>query len=317
MENLTVVAVNFWNNDGIDIMDSKHVTVRNCNVNSADDGICLKSHDYHEVCEDITIENCTIRSSASAIKFGTASKGGFKNVRIRNIVVKDTYRSAIALEAVDGGVMEDVHVSGIQAINTWNAVCVIAGTRDTRHKVSTVKNITIEDVSCRVPATQPDVNYPYAVNRRITNNLYPSIVTGSPSADIENVTIKNLNITFAGGGSSEKASADPTRLAEIMDGRYGRYPEYDMFGEMPAWGLLCRNINGLRIENVTFTLEATDYRVPLVIDRVRDVSINKLKVVGERKTPVLLLSSTIRAIKGIVSRENQSGKEYEELVPVR
>jgi polygalacturonase len=317
LNGLTVNSVNFWNNDGINIMDSKHVVVRNCNVNSADDGICLKSHDYHEVCDDVTIENCTIRSSASAIKFGTASKGGFRNVKIRNIVVKDTYRSAIALEAVDGGIMENVHISGIKATNTWNTIFVIAGTRDTKKGVSTVRNITIENVTCRVPATQPDVDYPFAVNRKITNNLYPSLITGSPLANIENIKVKGLKVIVAGGGTTEKASSAVGDLANIMDGRYGRYPEYDMFGELPAWGLLCRNVKGLQLEDVEFILESADYRAPVVIDRVQDAVIRKLKVKGEAKTPLIMSSSTIQSVKGIVSKDNKSGKDYEQLHPAQ
>ena len=35
----------YWNNDGIDITDCHDVTIRRCDINSADDGICLKSYD--------------------------------------------------------------------------------------------------------------------------------------------------------------------------------------------------------------------------------------------------------------------------------
>ncbi len=66
--------------------------------------------------------NCTIRSSASAVKFGTASHGGFRNIIIENIKVFDTYRSAIAIESVDGGFIENVKVDNITAKNTGNAI---------------------------------------------------------------------------------------------------------------------------------------------------------------------------------------------------
>ena len=47
-ENLVIDGINvhsdvFWNNDGIDISDCRNVKIINCVVNSADDGICLKS----------------------------------------------------------------------------------------------------------------------------------------------------------------------------------------------------------------------------------------------------------------------------------
>ena len=119
----------YWNNDGFDIVDCLNVRITNCDVNSADDGICLKSHSPDHINDQIYIANCTVRSSASAIKFGTASFGGFKNVVIENIKVFDTFRSAIAIESVDGGLIENIKVSNIAAVNTWNAIFIRLGHR--------------------------------------------------------------------------------------------------------------------------------------------------------------------------------------------
>jgi hypothetical protein len=70
----------------------------NSYIDSDDDGVCLKSHDsLGAFCQNILVKNCTIRSSANGIKFGTAHFGGFRNVKLINIKVFDTYRSAIAL----------------------------------------------------------------------------------------------------------------------------------------------------------------------------------------------------------------------------
>lgn len=43
IDSITVDSDAYWNNDGIDIIDSRNVSITNCFVNSADDGICLKS----------------------------------------------------------------------------------------------------------------------------------------------------------------------------------------------------------------------------------------------------------------------------------
>jgi hypothetical protein len=308
--NLTVRSRAFWNNDGIDLVDCTNTLVKNCDVDSADDGICLKSYGLGHLCENITVENCTVCSSASAIKFGTASTGGFRNITIRDIEVKNTFRSAVAIESVDGGIAENIVVKNVRAVNTWNAIFLVAGTRK---GVSTAKNVTFENVYCEIPATRPDVSHQHYIVPVRQRNPYPALVTGSPASAVENVKIKGLKIVSAGGGSTAVANTAVADLAKIMDGRYGRYPEYDMFGELPAWGLLCRNVNGLQLENVEFILEAPDYRAPVVIDRVQDVSIRKIKVTGETKTPLVLSASTIQSIKGIVSKENQSGKDYEEL----
>lgn len=106
----------YWNNDGIDISDCKDVRISNCFINSADDGICLKSHNRGAWNDRVSISNCHIISSASAIKFGTESLGGFKNVTIDNIRIKDTFRSAIALESVDGAEIENVKLENIEIV---------------------------------------------------------------------------------------------------------------------------------------------------------------------------------------------------------
>ncbi|WP_431217535.1 glycosyl hydrolase family 28 protein [Puia sp. P3] len=128
IDSIRVESNTFWNNDGIDIVDCKKVSLTNSFFNADDDGICLKSEDRNDSCSDIYIAHCRIRSSASAIKFGTASRGGFWRVTIRDISIYDTYRSAVALEAVDGGRLEDVDIRDIRATNTGNAILIRTGT---------------------------------------------------------------------------------------------------------------------------------------------------------------------------------------------
>jgi polygalacturonase len=116
LDSIRVESDAYWNNDGIDIQDCRNVRITHCYVNSADDGICLKSQSADHVCDSIYISDCTVRSSASAIKFGTVSHGGFKNVTIERINVFDTFRSALAIECVDGGTLENVMVNDIQPL---------------------------------------------------------------------------------------------------------------------------------------------------------------------------------------------------------
>ena len=120
VDNITVDSKSYWNNDGIDIVDCKDVIIRNSYFDAADDVLCLKSHDATKMCENILIENCVGRSSANGLKFGTVSRGGFKNVTVRNLTIIDTYRSAITFAAVDGAVIENILVDGVKSINTGN-----------------------------------------------------------------------------------------------------------------------------------------------------------------------------------------------------
>ena len=52
-------------------------------IDSDDDGLCFKS-EGPAACEDITVTNCIVSSHCNAIKMGTESNGGFKNITISN-----------------------------------------------------------------------------------------------------------------------------------------------------------------------------------------------------------------------------------------
>src|SRR6218665_1721259 len=147
IDGINVDNTTYWNQDGIDIVDCDNVSITNCYIDAADDGICLKSHDDNSFCNNVYIHNNKIRTSANGIKFGTASRGGFRNIKITKNIVFDTYRSAVALEAVDGGFLENVEIDSLQVYNTGNLIYLTIGER-TKHtgKRSTLNNIKISNV---------------------------------------------------------------------------------------------------------------------------------------------------------------------------
>jgi polygalacturonase len=201
IDSITVQSTAYWNNDGIDIVDCKNVKVRNCNINAADDGICLKSSDPKSSCENFEITNCKVRSSASAIKFGTASLGGFKNINIDHIDIHDTYRNAIALEIVDGGAMQNVNISNITARNTGGAIFIRLGQRNGA-KPGSIQGIHISNVNVQIPKGKPDEGYDIAGPPEediYPHNLLPMEIVGLPGYNIHDVTLENIYVTFGGG----------------------------------------------------------------------------------------------------------------------
>ena len=207
IDSITVDSRAFWNNDGLDIVDCDSVTITNSYIDAADDGICLKSHDAKKVCQNITVRNCVIRSSASAIKFGTASLGGFRNIRIINIKVFDTYRSAIAMEAVDGGFIDNVEVDSLQVSHTGNAIFLRIGERITGKK-GRLNNVRINHVVAEIAADKPDSGYEYeGPIEHMPRNISPAVViAGLPGAMITHVSIDNIQLNHPGKGNSKFAN---------------------------------------------------------------------------------------------------------------
>jgi polygalacturonase len=268
IENITVDSRAFWNNDGIDIVDCDSAAITNCYIDAADDGICLKSHDSAAVCQNVLVRNCTIRSSANGIKFGTASLGGFRNIRLINVKVFDTYRSAIALEAVDGGFIENVEADSLQVLNSGHAIFLRIGQRMKRQK-GRLENITIKNVSAEIAATKPDAGYEYEgpIEDMPRNISPPIIIAGLPGSIITNVSFNNIEIKHPGGGNPLFAKISLNELDSVPEDPAG-YPDFSKFRELPAWGVYIRHATDIRFNNVKLSCSKKDYRTAIVLDDV-------------------------------------------------
>jgi predicted alpha-1,2-mannosidase len=313
IDSIRIESTAYWNNDGIDLVDCRNVRVTNCTIDAADDAICLKSSNRKLGCENIYVSDCRLRSSASAFKMGTASQGGFRNITVRNLEVFDTYRSAIALEAVDGGRMENIDIRNIRAKNTGNALFIRLAHRNRDTAYSVARSIYIGDVQVEVPAGKPDAGYemegpllkyppgtrpgkPFSVSPwndsypdstaiRYRHNVFPSTIAGLPGHPVQNVRLENIEIIYKGGGDPAVQYFPPDSLSVLTEAEKD-YPEFSMFGELPAWGLFVRHVDGLTMKNVRMIQQQPDYRAALVMDDVQKVLIHQLDTI---KAPETLL----------------------------
>lgn len=265
IDSIKVESRAFWNNDGIDIVDCTNFKVTNSYFNSSDDGICLKSLDPDVANQNILIQNNSMTTDASGIKFGTASLGGFKNIRILNNKVFDTNRSAIALEAVDGATIEDIEVDGLQGTNIGNAIFLRAGARKGSRK-GKVENVSIQNVSVEIRTEKNPLKAMPGV-----------IIGGMPDQIINNVKLKNIVIGFPGGAEKGLAKITIDNLKDIPE-KPASYPEYDMFGQLPSWGVFIRHASNVQIEGLSITAEKADFRTAIVLDDVHKSGFKKLKV---------------------------------------
>ncbi|OQP53369.1 glycoside hydrolase family 28 [Niastella yeongjuensis] len=291
IDSIRVQSTAYYNNDGIDVDNCKNVKITRCTVNADDDGICLKSNNDAAICENVEISDCVIRSSASALKFGTASHGGFKNVMVKNLKIYDTYRSAIALESVDGGTLENINIENVKATNTGNGIFIRLGHRKKEAPIGKVRNIRIANVQVEVPAGKPDkgyemegpvMNYPH--------NVFPASVTGLPDNPVENILLENISISYEGGGSKQVAHFGLDSLSKVPENA-GDYPEFSMFGELPCWGLYMRHARGIILKNVKLQYKKEDFRPAMVVEDVQQLVVEGLQVPSGQSAPVIVLKN--------------------------
>jgi hypothetical protein len=232
--------------------------------------------------DSIYVANCTVRSSASAIKFGTASHGGFKNVKIENIYIFDTFRSAIALESVDGGILENIEINDITANNTGNAIFIKLGHRNVDGKVGTLKNVKISNVVVQVPFGAPDLKYEIrGPELEFFHNPFPASITGLPDHAVENVSLENIRIIYPGRANNGYAHLPLHRLQDVPENE-SKYPEFSMFGELPSWGFYVRHVKGLSMKNISLKVEEYDFRPAFVFDDVKNLEMKQIKVEDDK-----------------------------------
>ncbi len=146
------------NNDGLDVDGCERVRIANCSIRSGDDAIVLKST-LDRPCKNVVITNCTLSSDCNAFKLGTESNGGFENIALSNCTLYDTRLAGIALELVDGGVLDGVSIANVTMRNVRGPLFVRLGNRARPFKkgmeqpgLGRLRNVSI----CGVQATGAD-----------------------------------------------------------------------------------------------------------------------------------------------------------------
>jgi hypothetical protein len=151
-----------------------------------------------------------------------------------------------------------------------------------------MNNISISNVYAEVPSNKPDAGYNYeGPVEDLPRNISPASIVGMPDVLIDNVTLKNIEIHYPGGGNSNYAKVGLDELDKVPE-LPANYPEFSMFRELPAWGFYIRHAKGIRFENVTLSAAKKDYRTAVVLDDVDGASFTGLTVSepGARKSPL-------------------------------
>ena len=261
------------NNDGLDIDCCRRVCISDCIIDSGDDAIVLKSTSDRPT-REVTVTNCVLSSACNAFKLGTESNGGFQQIVLANCAIYDTRLSGVAIEMVDGGLLDGVHVLNVTMRNVESAIFIRLGNRarpfvegGARPGVGALRNVQISGL------------------RATGANAVGCAISGIPGHYIENVLLRDVSIQFAGG--VRDAPDDVPEKPEA-------YPEYNMFGRLPAYGFFCRHVRNLRLDGVETRFAEDDVRPALVCHDVEDLELDGCRLEGRRS--VVRLRDVRRAL---------------------
>jgi hypothetical protein len=221
-------------------------------------------------CRDITISDCIISGLKSAIKTGTESVGSFENITITNCTFYGT--RGISLLAVDGGSVNNVTISNISMRGTYAVIVMRLGSRMRKYSVpdslapvnpGSFRNIMISNVQA------------YEVSE--SNDF----ISGIPGHYIENVSLSNIRIEYAGGGKKKDFERE---IPELID----EYPKARMFETLPSYGFFIRHARNISIEDLFISYKDKEERPALYCSDVSGLNISSLKAVSpERSIPLI------------------------------
>jgi polygalacturonase len=279
VDNLTIDNLKIdTDRDGMDIDCCKNVRVSNCTVNSPwDDGICPKSS--FALGYNVNITNCYVTGAyrlgtvldgtwkkfdgstedhgkiggTGRIKCGTESNGGFKNITVSNCVFEGC--QGLALETVDGALLEDIAVSNITMRDIISCpIFLRLGSRlrgpkgavgtDQSTVVGTLRRVLISNIT--------------SYN---TAGRYGSNITGIPGYPVEDIKISDIYVETVGGGTADQAKIQVPEKENM-------YPEPGMLGTLPAYGFYFRHVNRLEMSHVEVQPKAADARPCIYTDDV-------------------------------------------------
>lgn len=289
------------NRDGMDIDCCRNVRVSNCAVNSPwDDAIVPKSSyalGYARATENLEIVNCYVTGAyqvgsmldgtwkkfddgtrvphTGRIKLGTESNGGFKNITISNCVFDGC--QGLALETVDGALLEDVSITNITMRDIVSApIFIRLGSRLRGPKESTK------------PGTLQRVKLSNIVSSNAASR-FGCIISGIPGFEIQDLTLHDIFLQHRGGGTAQQASLTPQEDES-------KYPEPNMFGDMPSQGVYLRHVKNVSIRDLEVVALNNDERPAIVMQNVVGADLFHIKTPQKAQVLRLRDSKDINAL---------------------
>jgi hypothetical protein len=234
------------NADGIDIVSSRNVTVSDSIIETADDAIVLKAiaRDGRPArpTENVTVTNCILTSSSTALMIGTETEADIRHVLFSNCVIRDSNKG-FGINVQDGATVSDVIVSHLTVETSrrhWNwwgsaELCkLVLKKRRPDSRLGAIRDIVLDTITAHPRGT--------------------STITGRAERPIENLRLSNIDLTMLPENARDKRAthalaithARGLRIRDLAIRWAGDAPE-------PKWqsALVLRNVAGYSIDGFT------------------------------------------------------------------
>lgn len=242
------------NTDGIDIVSSHDVEIADCDIETSDDAIVIKTPEDLGPASGIEVHGCTIAGWAHGFHIGLETWHDVSGVVFRDSVIRasqetnpgTTYFAAVSLVSMYGANISDVTVERVTVEETQAPIFLrVQGgglyPADVDVPPGSLDNVVIRDFT-------------------VENATRASAILGDPASPIGPVTLENVSIQSSEGGTAADAELP------INDSGLAAYPSPRILGTLPAFGFYFRDVAGPgTTDDVTVTSTAGQEERPTVI----------------------------------------------------
>jgi hypothetical protein len=226
------------NADGIDIVSTSNVSISDSTIITADDAIVLKTQAWRpgrggaaaeprpvRPTENVTVTNCILSSSSTAMMIGTETNADVRHVVFSHIVVRDSNK-VFGINVQDGATVSDVRFHDVtfetnrRHWNWWGSAEVfkfVLKRRTPQSRLGRIENITIDGAQGTARGT--------------------SLISGQAESPLRNIVIQGLRVKMLAENTPDKRATDAI-VVERVDGLTLRNVEveWDTQSPEPAWG---------------------------------------------------------------------------------
>ena len=254
--------------DGIDPDGCKDMRISNCTINTGDDALVFYSMNWYGPalpCENITVTNCRLSSSSSAIKFCDGNMASVRNVVVDNCILTGSNRG-IAVMLFDGGLVENVVFSNL-VIETQRFEWFWWGDGDPIH-FNLVQRSEIDPTLDAAIQPLPGTVRNMTFSNIVAHGPGPCKIHGHVASLLENITFDNVRLTVDADPESPWQKA-PVAMT-IENAANFRLNDVKIIWEGPTsshWesALVVNNVKGLVVDGLSARQAANDTQAPAVV----------------------------------------------------
>ena len=191
-----IAPIRAASSDGIDVDSSRKVRIVGCDIECADDAICLKSGRdadglrVNRPTEDVLIENCRVGNAAGLVVFGSETSGNIRNVIVRNCRADEGCEEIVRFKTKigRGGVVENILYENITAVGA---------ARVFSFNMNAFSTMWVpEEFTAPVPPEQGVPVFRNIVVRNLTakNCEAAGRIAGLAESPVRNLKLENINI---------------------------------------------------------------------------------------------------------------------------